>query len=140
MKWLSLTLICVLLGLPTAILAQTQTIGHHYQGTPETDINVGIFASISPNCMAAPLPVIVLITPPAHGNVTFKKGRLRATNLKQCLGTELPAFAVIYRSAAGFIGEDMFTLEVINPGGKSQFQRITVTVRKPGGKFERMRA
>ena len=139
MKWLSLTFICVLLWLPTAILAQTQTIERQIKGAPETDINVGIFSSINPNCTAGPLPVIVLITPPARGNVTFKKGHLRATNLKQCLGMELPAFVAIYRSSAGFIGQDVFTLEVISPGGKSQFQRITVTVMKPGTKPERIR-
>jgi hypothetical protein len=72
------------------------------------------------------------VTPPAHGKVTVKQGRLRATNLKQCLGTELPAFVAIYRSAQDFIGEDVFTLEVVGAGGKSQIQRITVTVMKPG--------
>jgi hypothetical protein len=57
---------------------------------------------------------------------------LRATNLKQCLGLELPAFVAIYRSAQDFIGQDIFTLEVIGAEGKSQIQRITLTVMKPG--------
>ena len=71
------------------------------------------------------------MTPPAHGKVTVKQGRLRATNLKQCLGTDLPAFIAIYRSAQDFIGQDLFTLEVIGAEGKSQIQRITVTVMEP---------
>ncbi len=139
MKWLSLTFIGVLLCLPTAILAQTQTVERQIKGAPETDINVGIFSSINANCTAGPLPVVILITPPARGNVTFKKGRLRATNLKQCHGVELLAFVAIYRSSAGFIGQDVFMLEVISPGGRSEFQRITVTVIKPGTKPERIR-
>jgi len=57
---------------------------------------------------------------------------LRATNLKQCLGTELPAFVAIYRSAQDFIGQDAFTLEVVGAEGKAQIQRITVTIMKPG--------
>jgi hypothetical protein len=60
------------------------------------------------------------------------QGRLRATNIKQCLGLELPAFIAIYRSAQDFIGQDAFTLEVIGAGGKSQIQRVTVTVMQPG--------
>jgi hypothetical protein len=55
--------------------------------------------------------------PPAHGKVTVKQARVRATNFKECLGMELPAFVAIYRSAQEFIGEDVFTLEVIGTGG-----------------------
>jgi hypothetical protein len=112
MKWLLLTLICALLGLPAAAFGQ-QTIERQYKAKPDTSINVGIFSSINKDCTAAPLPVIRLVIPPAHGKVTVKQGRLRATNLKECLGTELPAF-------------------VMGSGGKAQFQKITVTVMKPG--------
>jgi hypothetical protein len=135
MKWLLLTLSCVLLGLPAAAFGQQpgqQTIERQYKAKPDTNINVGIFTSIHKDCTAGPLPVVRLISPPAHGKITVKQGRLRATNLKECLGAELPAFVAIYRSAGDFIGQDVFTLEVIGAGGKAQFQRITVTVMKPG--------
>ena len=135
MKWLLLALSCVLLGLPVAAFGQQtgqQTIERQYKAKPDTNINVGIFTSIHKDCTAAPLPVVRLISPPAHGKITVKQGRLRATNLKECLGAELPAFVAIYRSASDFIGQDVFTLEVIGAGGKAQFQRITVTVMKPG--------
>ena len=131
MKWPTLASICFLLALPTFALGQTQTIERQVKGKPDTNINVGIFTTLRRDCTAGPLPVVRLVTPPAHGNVTVKQGRLRATNLKQCLGTELPAFIAIYRSAQNFIGQDLFTLEVIGAGGKSQIQRITVTVAKP---------
>ena len=131
MKWLLLALSCILLGLPAAAFGQ-QTIERQYKTKPDTNINVGIFTSIHKDCTAAPLPVVRLISPPAHGKITVKQGRLRATNLKECLGAELPAFVAIYRSVGDFIGQDVFTLEVIGAGGKAQFQRITVTVMKPG--------
>jgi hypothetical protein len=69
---------------------------------------------------------------PAHGKVIMKQGRLRATNLKQCLGVEVPAFIAIYRSAKDFVGDDNFTLEVIGSSGKSQIQQIKVTVTGAG--------
>lgn len=116
-----------------SVVAQSQTIERQYKTKPETNINVGVFTSIHKDCTAAPLPVIRLAAPPAHGKVVVKQGRLRATNLKQCLGADLPAFVAIYRSAGDFIGQDVFTLEVISSGGKAQFQRIIVTVMKPGG-------
>jgi hypothetical protein len=132
MKWPTLASICFLLTLPAVAFGQASTIERQVKGKPDTNINAGIFTTIRHNCTAGPLPAVRLITPPAHGKVTVKQGRLRATNLKQCLGLELPAFVAIYRSAQDFIGQDIFTLEVIGAEGKSQIQRITVTVMKPG--------
>ena len=132
MKWpTTLASICLWLALPAFAFGQTPTIDRQVKGKPDTNINAGIFTSIKRDCTAGPLPVVRLVTPPAHGKVTVKQGRLRATNLKQCLGTDLPAFIAIYRSAQDFIGQDLFTLEVIGAEGKSQIQRITVTVMKP---------
>jgi len=132
MKWPALSFICVLLALPTLAFSQTQMIERQFKGNPNTNINVGIFTSIQRDCTAGPLPVVRLVVPPAHGKITVKQGRLRATNLKQCLGAELPAFIAIYRSAQDFIGQDLITLEIISSRGKSQFQRITVTIMQPG--------
>jgi hypothetical protein len=132
MKWPLSASICFLLALPAITLGQTQTIERQVKGKPDTNINAGIFASIRNDCTSGPLPAVRLLAPPAHGKVTVKQGRLRATNLKQCLGLDLPAFVAIYRSARDFIGQDIFTLEVIGAEGKSQIQRITVTVMKPG--------
>jgi hypothetical protein len=131
MKWVALASSCFLLALPALASAQTQTIERQVKGKPDTNINAGIFTTLRRDCTAGPLPVVRLVTPPAHGKVTVKQGRLRATNLKQCLGTDLPAFIAIYRSVQDFTGQDLFTLEVIGAGGKSQIQRITVTVMKP---------
>jgi hypothetical protein len=139
MKWRTLASICFLLALPTFALGQEQpkeqakeqTIERQVKGKPDTNINAGIFTTLRRDCTAGPLPVVRLVTPPAHGKVTVKQGRLRATNLKQCLGTDLPAFIAIYRSAQDFVGQDLFTLEVIGAGGKAQLQRIVVIVAKP---------
>jgi len=130
MKWPTLASICCLLALPALAFAQTPTVERQVKGKPDTNINAGIFATIRNNCTAGPLPAVRLVTPPAHGQVTVKQGKLRATNLKQCLGMELPAFIAIYRSAQDFIGQDIFMLEVTGAGGKTQLQRITVTVMK----------
>jgi hypothetical protein len=134
MKRLWLILGCaIFFGLPAVAQGQQRTIEHLFKGNSAANINVGIFTSIHRDCTAAPLPVIRLISPPEHGKVVVKQGRLRATNLKQCLGAELPAFVAIYRSSRDFVGRDVFTLEVIGAGGKAQFQRITVIVMQPGG-------
>ena len=73
---------------------------------------------------------IRLSAPPAHGDVTVKQGKLRTTNLRQCLAAEVPAYIVNYKSKPGFSGSDVLTLEVINSNGKSQLQKITVTLKR----------
>src|SRR5690349_5253244 len=132
MKWPTLASICFLLTLPAIALGQTQTIERQVKGKPDTNINAGIFTTLRRDCTAGPLPAVRLVTPPAHGKVIVKQGKLRATNVKNCLGMELPAFVAIYRSARDFIGQDRFTLEVTGSNGKTQVQQVTVTVMQPG--------
>ena len=113
--------------------AQAESVERTFKGRAGQDIRVGVFASIRPDCKSGPLPTIRLSAPPAHGDVTVKQGKLRTTNLRQCLAAEVPAYVVNYKSKPGFSGSDVLTLEVINSNGKSQLQKITVTVEEVSG-------
>ena len=74
------------------------------------------------------------MTAPAHGAVSVKRGTLKATNLKQCLGIEVPSFVALYRAAGNFSGADEFELEIGFVGGRKQLQHFRVNVsNKPGG-------
>jgi hypothetical protein len=132
MKWPTRAVVGLLLALPALAFAQQGAVQREIKGKPDTDINAGIFATIRKDCTAGPLPAVRLVTPPAHGKVTVKQGKLRATNVKNCLGMELPAFVAIYRSARDFVGQDRFTLEVVGSDGKTQVQQVTVTVMQAG--------
>jgi len=131
-KIVSAGLLALGLLVPCITFGQEQTLERQFKGKPDTNINVGFFTTIKPDCTAGPLPAIRLISAPAHGKVTVKRGRLQATNLKQCLGADVPAFVALYRSAADYIGEDAFEIEVVGANGKKQIQRITVTLVKVG--------
>src|SRR3954451_7423812 len=126
----ALILMAMLISLGGAALAQVESIERTFKGRTGQDIRIGIFASIRPDCKSGPLPTIRLSAPPAHGDVTVKQGKLRTTNLRQCLAAEVPAYIVNYKSKPGFFGSDILTLEVINPNGKSQLQKITVTIEE----------
>jgi hypothetical protein len=123
----------LLLASLMAAAGQTRTTSRQFTGTPLADINVGVFASIKKNCTAGPPPTIRLASPPSHGKLTVKQGHVRATNLRQCLATDLPAFVAFYRAMPDFVGQDTFTLEVVGANGKSEFQHITVVI-SPAGK------
>jgi hypothetical protein len=74
------------------------------------------------------LPAIRLANAPAHGAVTVKRAMLRATNFKQCLAIEVPAFVAYYRAAQNFSGADAFDLEITFVGGRKQIQHFRLNV------------
>jgi hypothetical protein len=86
----------------TSASAQVQSVNRTASGQPDTDIRVGVYVNVRPDCTSGPLPSIQLTSPPENGKVTVKKARVTATNVKQCLALEAPAFVAFYRSRADF--------------------------------------
>jgi hypothetical protein len=113
-----------------AARAQDDVIERQLQAAPGRDVRVGVFTDIRPDCTSGPLPAIRLATPPAHGSVTVKRGTLKATNIKQCLAIEVPAFVAFYRASADYGGADGFDLEISLPNGQKRRERIHVMVTK----------
>ena len=110
--------------------AQDEVIELQLKAAPGRDVRAGVFTDIRPDCTPGPLPAIRLATPPVHGNVTVKRGTLKATNIKQCLAIEVPAFVAFYRAAADYSGADDFELEISSPNGHKRRERVHVTVTK----------
>lgn len=113
--------------------AQGEAVERQVRVAPGHDVRVGIYTNIRSDCTSGPLPAIRLAAPPAHGAVSVKRGTLKATNFKQCLGIEAPAFIAYYRAAGDFSGADQFELEVGLAGGHKQLQRFHVTVSSNSG-------
>jgi hypothetical protein len=110
--------------------AQDDVIERQLRAAPGRDVRAGVFTDIRPDCTSGPLPAIRLATPPAHGSVVVKRGTLKATNIKQCLAIEVPAFVAFYRAAADYSGADEFELEIGLPNGRKRRERVHVTVTK----------
>jgi len=125
-RWL--TVAAFVLVCSTLSSAEAQTVNRTANGQPDTEIRVGVYVNVRSDCTSGPLPSIQLRSPPENGKVTVKQGKVTATNYKQCLAMEVPAFIAFYRSRANFAGVDVVTLEVKYPGGKTEIQRISVTV------------
>jgi hypothetical protein len=92
------------------------------------EVRVGIYSSIRPDCTTGPLPAIRLAVAPEHSAVTVRRAMLKATNVKQCLAVEVPAFVAFYRSSQDFKGDDRFELEVSFAAGRKQLQRFHVSI------------
>ena len=114
-----------LVALPAITLAQTSTLERRVTGKADANINAGAFLpEVRSDCTADAAPVVHLVTPPAHGNVTIAQGHVPAN----CPGMKFSGWVAFYRSAKGFRGQDNFTLEVKDAAGETKIQQITVTV------------
>ena len=113
----------------TSAPAQAQSVNRTASGPPNTGYSrAGCHVNVRPDCTTGPHSSIQLTSPPENGKVTVKKAKVTATNYKQCLALQVPAFVAFYRSRADFVGVDVLTLEVRSPDGTTQVQRISVTV------------
>jgi len=108
--------------------AQASAIERDVKATAGRALRVGIYTSIRPDCNSGPLPAIRLASAPAHGTVSVKRAMLKATNVKQCLAIEVPAFVAFYRAASDFSGADAFQLEITFAGGRKEIQTFRVNV------------
>ena len=113
-----------------AAYAQDDVVERQLKAAPGRDVRAGVFTDIRPDCTSGPLPAIRLAAPPAHGSVNVKRGTLKATNIKQCLAIEVPAFVAFYRASADYSGADDFELEISSPNGHKRRERIHMTVTK----------
>lgn len=121
-----------LIGFATPAAAQTQpaptTVERSAKGPTAKNIQVGLYINVRPDCTSGPLPTIRLVNPPANGTLTIRRGKVNATNYKQCLALEVPGFVALYKSKADFTGTDVATVEVKYPQGRTEIQRITIAV------------
>ncbi|WP_438277514.1 hypothetical protein [Nitrobacter sp.] len=116
------------LALMTSASAQTTTVERTAKGPAAANIRVGLYLNVKPDCTSGPLPAIRLLAPPANGTLTIKRGNVTATNYKQCLALEVPGFVAFYKSKPDFAGIDSATIEVKYPAGRTEIQRISITV------------
>lgn len=119
-------------GLTSTALAQA-TVTRSARGEPGKDIRVAVFFTIKQDCSSGPLPTIRLVDKPANGTVTVKSGKINAKNYKQCLALEVPAYVAFYKSEPTFSGVDTFTIEVRFPEGRTEMQKLNVTVGTGSG-------
>lgn len=134
MRRLSLVVAACVLTISAPVLAEVRTVDRAAKGDAGKAIRVGVYVNVSKDCTSGPLPTIRLSAPPQHGKVTIRQAKVRATNYKQCLALEVPGFVAFYQSRPNFNGVDELSLEVKFPNGRTEIQRIKVTI---GGTLKR---
>jgi len=132
----SLPLAAILIADSGVATAQTptepQVVERTVKALPNRDTQIGLYVNVKPDCTSGPLPTIRLASPPSSGNVVVKTGKVKPTNYKACLALEVPAYVAFYKSQPEFLGNDALTIEVKYPQGRTEIQKITVSVVGPG--------
>jgi hypothetical protein len=118
----------ILAGGTDLALAQTQSVERSVRTAPNKDTQIGVYLNVLPDCTSGPLPTIRLASPPNSGKVVVKTAKVKATNYKSCLALEVPAYVAFYKAPAEFLGNDVLTIEVKYPNGRTEIQTITVNV------------
>ena len=125
---LSIAVAAIVVALSAPALAESRTTEKSARVQSGKNARIGVYINVRPDCTSGPLPAIRLIEPPANGTVTVRKGNVTATNYKQCLALQVPAFVAIYRSRANFSGVDTLELEVKYESGRLEIQKFQITV------------
>jgi hypothetical protein len=120
------------------VYGQADSIDREVKVAPGVEVRVGVYTSIRADCTAGPLPGIRLAVAPEHGTVTVRRAMLKATNLKQCLAMEVPAFVAFYRAGPASNSEDRFELEVNYSAGRKQTQHFHVNISKAANNGQRI--
>jgi hypothetical protein len=125
-----LALSFLLCACASTVYGQSDSIDREIKAMPGHEVRVGVYTSMRSDCTAGPLPAVRLSVTPEHGSVTVRRGTLKATNVKQCLAAELPAFVAFYRAKADSANDDHFELEVSFAAGRKQIQHFYFACRK----------
>jgi hypothetical protein len=115
-------------GLAAAAMAQTQLVERTAKALANKDTQIGVYLNVLPDCTSGTLPTIRLANAPASGKVIVKTAKVKATNYKACLALEVPAYVAFYKSPPEFLGNDVLTIEIKYSGGRTELQKITVSV------------
>ena len=110
------------------VLAEERTVERSAKAQAGKNVRIGVYLNVRPDCTSGPLPTIRLSTPPANGTVIVRKANFNATNYKQCLALQVPAFVAFYRSRANFSGVDALELEVKYQSGRVEIQKFKIEV------------
>src|SRR4051812_27518030 len=93
-------LLPILVLFASCTAAYAQVVERTAKGPANKDIRIGLYINLNRASTSAPLPTIRLAPAPKNEKVSVKRGRVKATNNKQCLALEVPAYIALYRSAS----------------------------------------
>jgi hypothetical protein len=113
----------------TAVLAQTNSAYRSTDVVAGKPHRLGVYGNVQKDCTSGPLPTVRVVTPPKHGELNVRSGKLKAGRISRCPKLEATAQGVFYKPNPAYKGADEVSYEVKSASGKVESHTVRITVK-----------
>ncbi|MFC4172906.1 4-aminobutyrate aminotransferase [Microvirga sp. GCM10011540] len=113
--------------------AQTNSVYRAADAVPGKTLRLGLYGSVKRDCSVGPAPEVRVLTPPKHGSLAVRSGKVKASRVRNCPNLEAPVQGVFYQPARGYTGPDEVRYEVKSAEGTIQAHTVRINVTERGG-------
>lgn len=114
----------------TAALSQTNSVHRSADAVSGKAHRLGVYGNVQKDCTSGPLPTIRVVTPPKHGELNVRSGKLKAGRITRCPTLEATAQGVFYKANPTYKGTDEVSYEVKSTSGKVETHTVRITVKE----------
>lgn len=122
-------LACILALFGTIVLAQTNSAYRSTDVVAGKTQRLGVYGNVQKDCTSGPLPTVRVVTPPKHGELNVRSGKLKAGRISRCPKLEATAQGVFYKPNHTYNGADEVSYEVKSASGKLESHTVRITVK-----------
>jgi hypothetical protein len=120
---------CALALSGTAALAQTNSAHRSTDVIAGKPHRLGVYGNVQKDCTSGPLPTVRVVTPPKHGELNVRSGKLKAGRISRCPKLEATAQGIFYKPNPAYKGADEVSYEVKSASGKVESHTVRITVK-----------
>jgi hypothetical protein len=121
---------CALALSGTAALAQTNSAHRSTDVVAGKSHRLGVYGNVQKDCTSGPLPTVQVVTPPKHGELNVRSGKLKAGRITRCPKLEATAQGIFYKPNPAYKGADEISYEVKSASGKVENHTVRITVKE----------
>ncbi|MBO1909354.1 4-aminobutyrate aminotransferase [Microvirga sp. 3-52] len=122
-------LACILVLSASAALAQTNSAHRSADVVAGKPHRLGVYGNVQKDCTSGPLPTVRVVTPPRHGELNVRSGKLKAGRISRCPKLEATAQGIFYKASPTYKGADEVSYEVRSASGKVESHTVRITVK-----------
>jgi hypothetical protein len=123
-------LACILALSGPAVLAQTNSAYRSTDVVAGKPHRLGVYGNVQKDCTSGTLPTVRVVTPPKHGELNVRSGKLKAGRISRCPRLEATAQGIFYKPNPAYKGADKVSYEVKSASGKVESHSIKITVNE----------
>jgi hypothetical protein len=128
-KRLAPALACALIQSATAAWSQSNNAYRSTDVVAGKSHRLGVYGNVQKDCTSGLLPTVRVVTPPKHGELNVRSGKLKAGRITRCPKLEATAQGIFYKPNPTYKGADEVSYEVKSASGKVESHTVRITVK-----------